>query len=44
MWHPFPVQCDTEQFDAEFEKYRGYLLNQKMVEALMTEEVAKEAP
>lgn len=28
----------------EFEKYRGYLLNQKMVEALMTEEVAKEAP
>jgi len=34
----------TEQFDAEFDKYRGYLLNQKMVESLMTEDVVKEAP
>ena len=43
-WNKWGEVLNTEQLDAEFEEYRGYLLNRKMVEALMTADVAKEAP
>ena len=43
-WNKWGEVLNTEQLDAEFEEYRGYLLNRNMVDALMTEAVAKEVP
>ena len=43
-WCMCGLFLNTEQLDVEYEEYRGYLLNRGIIEALMTEKIAGDAP
>ena len=42
-WNKWGEFVNTEQLDVAYEDYHGYLLNRGLIEAIMTDEVAKEA-